>query len=411
MGLSKIFFLKEFLKGDFFMSETILKDKNQSEFASLLEKEEYLFIPGVGDVVHGTVMSVVRNEVKIDIGGITVGTIRGRELFHESEEYGSLKAGDAVEATVIESENEKGEIELSFRVAGNRKAWDTLHSLRDARVITKVKITDANKGGLMIRLGGVSGFLPVSQLSPEHYPRIPGGDKTKILERLKKYIGMEFDVKVLDVAEDEQKLIVSEKGAWEETQAGVISALHVGDIVDGTISAITDFGVFIEFGDNLEGLVHISEIAWQRIENPEDIVKVSDKVKAKIINIDGSKIFLSMKALQKDPWENVDTKYHIGQKVKGRVRKVNPFGLFVELDEDIHGLAHVSELSHDKSVDPANIAAPGDTLDFFIVSIEKKEHRLGLSLTKKEEPVSKEELATKEEKEKNVSSLESQSVK
>ncbi len=393
------------------MSETILKDKNQSEFASLLEKEEYLFIPGVGDVVHGTVMSVVRNEVKIDIGGITVGTIRGRELFHESEEYGSLKAGDAVEATVIESENEKGEIELSFRVAGNRKAWDTLHSLRDARVITKVKITDANKGGLMIRLGGVSGFLPVSQLSPEHYPRIPGGDKTKILERLKKYIGMEFDVKVLDVAEDEQKLIVSEKGAWEETQAGVISALHVGDIVDGTISAITDFGVFIEFGDNLEGLVHISEIAWQRIENPEDIVKVSDKVKAKIINIDGSKIFLSMKALQKDPWENVDTKYHIGQKVKGRVRKVNPFGLFVELDEDIHGLAHVSELSHDKSVDPANIAAPGDTLDFFIVSIEKKEHRLGLSLTKKEEPVSKEELATKEEKEKNVSSLESQSVK
>jgi len=411
LGLSKIFFLKEFLKGDFFMSETILKDKNQSEFASLLEKEEYLFIPGVGDVVHGTVMSVVRNEVKIDIGGITVGTIRGRELFHESEEYGSLKAGDAVEATVIESENEKGEIELSFRVAGNRKAWDTLHSLRDARVITKVKITDANKGGLMIRLGGVSGFLPVSQLSPEHYPRIPGGDKTKILERLKKYIGMEFDVKVLDVAEDEQKLIVSEKGAWEETQAGVISALHVGDIVDGTISAITDFGVFIEFGDNLEGLVHISEIAWQRIENPEDIVKVSDKVKAKIINIDGSKIFLSMKALQKDPWENVDTKYHIGQKVKGRVRKVNPFGLFVELDEDIHGLAHVSELSHDKSVDPANIAAPGDTLDFFIVSIEKKEHRLGLSLTKKEEPVSKEELATKEEKEKNVSSLESQSVK
>ena len=161
--------------------------------------------------------------------------------------------------------------------------------------ITEVKIMEANKGGLMVMWGNVSGFMPVSQLCPEHYPRIQGGDKTKILERLKSYIGQNFDSKVIDVNGDEGRLIVSEKAAWEERQKDVLSQYKAGDTVEGVVTVITDFGVFVEFGPGLEGLVHISELAWQRIDDPKDIVRSGEKIKAEIIKIDGSKIFLSMK--------------------------------------------------------------------------------------------------------------------
>ena len=222
--------------------------------------------------------------------------------------------------------------------------------------------------------------MPVSQLSPEHYPRIQGGDKNRILDRLKQYVGSMFEIKVIDVHEEEDKLIVSEKAAWEEKQRDVISSYKIGDIVEGIVTVITDFGVFVQFGENLEGLIHISEIAWQRIDDPKEVVRSGQKVKAEIIKIDGSKIFLSMKKLIDDPWKDVEKRYVIGTSVKGKVLKVNPFGLFVELDPEIHGLAHISELSDKSVTDPHQIAKPGDVVEFQIVSIEPKEHRLGLSI-------------------------------
>jgi len=233
---------------------------------------------------------------------------------------------------------------------------------------------------LMIKLGKTAGFLPVSQLAPEHYPRVPGGDKNRILDRLKSYVGQKFEVKVLDIDEKEDKLIVSEKAAWEDKQKEVISSYKVCDTVEGKVTAVTDFGVFVEFGDNLEGLIHISELAWQRIDDPADFVKVGNIVKAEIINIEGSKIFLSTKKLKDDPWKDVDKKYKVGQIVKGTVLKINPFGLFVELDKDIHGLAHISELSTKPIEDSKEIAKPGDVLEFKILSIEPTNHRLGLSI-------------------------------
>jgi len=186
--------------------------------------------------------------------------------------------------------------------------------------------------------------LPVSQLSPENYPRVSGGDKSKILEKLKEFVGKSVEVRIIDADERSEKLIVSEKAVWEEQQKDLIDKFKIGDTVEGTVTAVADFGVFVKF-ENLEGLVHISEIAWQRIEHPKDIVKVGQEVKAEIIAIEGSKIFLSMRKLLTDPWAEVAKKYDIGQKVTGKVLKINPFGLFVELDDDIHGLAHISELS------------------------------------------------------------------
>lgn len=346
-----------------------------SEFRKLLDDNSFTKIPKVGDIVTGRVISATSTEVRVDVDSYGTGVVRGKEFFDESAEHAELKVGDAVEATVIELENERGELELSFRYAGHQKAWSQLAELQRSGAVVPVEILDANKGGLMVRVGSIVGFLPVSQLSPEHYPRVPGGDKIKIFERLRTYVGAPFSVKVLDVNEREGKLIVSEKAAWEDAQRGVIAQYSLGQVIEGRVTAITDFGVFVEFGEHLEGLVHISELAWQRIENPGDRVAVGDPIKAAIIGIQGSKIFLSAKKLVRDPWQDIASRYAVGATVPGKVLKVNPFGLFVELDAEIHGLAHVSELEEK----PATPYAPGTTLDFVIVSIEPLQHRLGLS--------------------------------
>jgi len=371
--------------------------KPDSEFKKLLEDKQYFNLPKVGDLIKGAVISATKNEVHIDMGGIATGLVRGKECYSESEEYRNLKPGDEVEATVLELENENGEMELSFRYAGRQKAWKNIREVEESNQITEAVITDANKGGLMVKIGSTMGFLPVSQLSPEHYPRVPGGDKNRILEILKSYIGQKFEVKIIDTDEAEDKLIVSEKGAWEETQKDVINRFKIGQIVEGVVTAVTDFGIFVEF-DKLEGLIHISEIAWKRIDNPSDFVKVGETIKAEIIGIENSKIFLSMKKLQKDPWDGIETRYKIGEKVKGKVLKANPFGLFVELDQDIHGLAHISQLSHKPVTNVEDIAKAGDVIELYVVSMDAKNHRLGLSLIKPESK-KKAEALTEEKKE------------
>jgi ribosomal protein S1 len=358
----------------------VKKEEKQSEFSKLIADPQYVKFPKVGEVVTGTVVSASKNEVRLDIYGIKTGVVRSRELYNESEEYGHLKPGDQVEATVIELENENGEMELSFRYAGQQKAWESLKELMTSQKVITVKIADANKGGLMVKIGHIAGFLPVSQLIPEHYPRVEGGDRNKILDFLKKFVGQPLQVKVIDVDEKEDKLIVSEKAAWEEAQEKAVSKYKVGDKIKGKITAVTDFGAFVEFGDKMEGLVHISEIAWQRIDDPRDFVKVGEQVEAEIINIENTKIFLSMKKLQKDPWADVAKKYKVGEIVKGKVIKANPFGLFVELDSDIHGLAHISELSSKPISNVEEVAKAGDIIEFRIISIEPQDHRLGLSI-------------------------------
>ncbi|MDO8490086.1 MAG: S1 RNA-binding domain-containing protein [bacterium] len=380
---------------DIQITDTQTQENNSdSTFQKLLD-EFSIQLPKVGDVITGRVIHVSKNEVQLDIDGIATGVARGLELIDESGDYSNLKVGDEVAATVLELENETGMIELSFRSAGHKKAWDKLTELFKSGEMTQVKVTEANKGGLMVMWGNVPGFMPVSQLCPEHYPRIQGGDKNKILDRLKGYVGQMFDSKVIDVDADEGRLIVSEKAAWEERQKDVLSSFKAGDTIEGVVTVITDFGVFVEFGPGLEGLVHISELAWQRIDDPKDIVRQGEKIKAEIIKIDGSKIFLSMKKLIADPWTCVGDRYAIGQKVKGKVLKVNPFGFFVELDPEIHGLAHVSELSDKPGVTPDQIATSGDIMEFTVVSIEPKDHRLGLSLKKKRQE--KSEVASSEE--------------
>ncbi len=343
-------------------------------------------MPKVGDLVEAQVLNITKGEVYLDIDGLFIGMVRGRELVDESGRFSDLKPGDVVLATVVEAENEKGILELSFRSAGHLKAWQELEDLCKSGEIVEVKILDANKGGLLVQLRNMQGFLPVSQLSQDNYPRVDGGNKIKILEKLKSFIGKKFKVKVLDVDEKDDKLIVSEKDVFADARKAMVNQFKVGDIVTGRVTSIVDFGAFVEFyaptnpDNKLEGLVHISELAWQRVGHPKDILKVNEDVSAQIIGIDNDRVSLSIKKLTVDPWKKAVEKYQVGEKVNGKILKIDKFGAFVELDVNIQGLAHISELADQAVQNPEEVVKVGESYDFIIMSLDPDEHRLGLSL-------------------------------
>ncbi|PIR57021.1 MAG: 30S ribosomal protein S1 [Parcubacteria group bacterium CG10_big_fil_rev_8_21_14_0_10_41_35] len=359
---------------------TIRYSQGSGEMDSALKAHSSISMPKQGELLQGTVLDISKNGIIVDINGTLTGLVRGKELDDESGQYSKLNLGEKVEATVLDLENEQGILELSFRQAGHRKAWNYLSELLSSGEVVDAKIIDANKGGLMVKVGNVEGFLPVSQLTVEHYPRVEGGDKNRILDRLKAYANELFRVKVITVREKEEKLIVSEKAAWEKEQNALMSQYKVGDTVKGRATGVVDFGVFVEFGDGLEGLIHISELAWQRIDNPSDVMKVGDEIEAKIISMDDGRVSLSRKKLVEDPWKKASEKYKVGDEVEGIVLKINPYGAFVELDKDIHGLAHVSEVNKEREADLRALFKVGEKRKFKILSIEPAAHRLGLGI-------------------------------
>lgn len=373
------------------MAKTTVSKKD-SLMEKLINSKENPIMPKVGEMVEGEVIYVGRNEILVDINGVLTGLIRGYEAFDESGEYSDLKVGDKVNATVIELENEKGLLELSLRQAGHKKAWDKLKELKDSGEVVEVSVLDANKGGLLIKLNNIVGFLPVSQLAPEHYPRVIGGNKNKILEKLKTLVGGKLKVKVLDIKNEEGVLIVSERETESEERQKALASYKKGDVVEGMITGVVDFGAFMEFGEGLEGLIHISELGWQRIDNPRDLVKEGQKVKAQIIDITANKVSLSLKRLVKDPWEEIKDKYKIGDKVKGKVVKEHKFGAFVEIEPNIQGLAR-AESEADKER-----MQVGLELDFKITNFDPLDHKLGLALVKRNKMESKKESAQAKDK-------------
>lgn len=373
------------------------KEVSGNALDALLESS-HVHVPEAGGVVEGTVIAKESNNLLLDLGVLGIGIVYGVEMRDGMGIVNSLKTGDSIKAMVVELENDEGYVELSVRQASYEKAWADLEEKKEEKTTVPTKILDANKGGLLIEANGITGFLPVSQLSSEHYPRVEDGDKNKILELLKKLVGRELQVRILDADRESEKLIVSEKAAQSEKEMALISELKKGDTIEGEVSGVVDFGAFVKFhppgykeeqgvsavDTRLEGLVHISELAWQLIDNPREIVKTADQVKAKVIGIDDARISLSIKALKKDPWEEVEEKYTIGDEVEGKVDKINPFGAFVYLDRNIHGLAHISEF---KDVYPGKsmeeVLEQGETYRWKILSIEPKDHRMGLLFLKK----------------------------
>lgn len=336
------------------------------------------------DTVEGAIISLDKHEVWLDLGVQGTGLVVGRELEQATKD---LAIGDTLSASVIETESPEGYPILSLRKVAREKGWVVLEERFKNKESFGIVPFDANKGGMLIEVEGVRGFLPVSQLSSENYPRVTGADKDEILQRLGQLVGRTLMVRILDLDRSQNKLIVSEKEAQREFTEGKISNLKVGDKVKGIVTGVVDFGVFVNV-DGVEGLVHISEIAWDRVYNPSKYVKIGQEIDAVIIAIDQDKLSLSMKQLSDDPWAKEVSKLKEGTEVDGTITRITPFGAFVQVSPVVEALVHISELSDEHVADPNNLVKVGDKLKFRIISIDQEQHKLSLSLKKDSKSVS-----------------------
>ena len=345
-------------------------------------KPKTIKLPKLGELVEGEILEMKKNEIYVDLNGCFTGIIRGPEIVDASGRYSNLKTGDKITATVIAQDNEKGMVELSLRIAGHQRVWQDLKEIAKKEDIVEVLVEKANKGGLIVLYNKLSGFLPVSHLSPSHYPKVENGNKDKILEKLQKLIGQKLKVKILNIDPDKETIIFSEKRKDIPSIEENIKEkeMLIGQIVEAQVVGLTNFGAFVTFGNGQEGLIHISELSWERIEKVSDAVKMGDKLKAKVIglNSDG-KFSLSLKQITPNPWEKVARSYKVGDIIQAKVTKITPFGIFAKIKEGVQGLAHISELSS-SSADPEEVAKVGQTLKFKIISLEPENQRLGLSL-------------------------------
>jgi small subunit ribosomal protein S1 len=303
-----------------------------------------------GDVVEGAITSVRKNEIWIDLGAKGVGVVLRREIGHGQ----ALEVGQSVTVSVIDPEMDEGYALLSMKRAVKDRGWDEVQRLFDDQEVVEIMPYDANRGGLLVELEGIRGFLPVSQLAAGHYPRVSGADKDEILQKLNALTNAPLRVRILDVSRKDNKLIFSEKEAVKGDMQARFAELKVGDVVEGIVTGVIDFGAFVNV-DGIEGLIHISEISWERVDNPRNYVKVGETAKAKIIAIDKDRLSLSLKQMTEDPWLSEVKAFKKGDVVEGKVTRITPFGAFVQLSASVEALVHVSEMSDDETVDPENL--------------------------------------------------------
>ena len=330
------------------------------------------------EVVDGTILSVRKHEVLVDLGPLGVGLVPRREIGFGK----TLNEGDPVTASVVDTGLDNGYALLSLRKAAKDRGWDEVQRIVDAGEVVEVAAYDANRGGLLIEYEGVRGFLPVSQLSAEHYPRVGSSDKDEILQRLNGLVGKSISVRILDADKKANKLIFSEKEAIKDGLAERFEKLKVGDTVTGVVTGVVDFGAFVNV-EGIEGLIHISEISWERVNNPADYVKVGQQVEAKIIAIDKDRLSLSLKQLQEDPWLKEVDQFKVGSTVEGTVTRITPFGAFVQISPAVEALVHVSELGEGEGADPEKVFTLNERKEFRVLEIEKENRKISLSLKKK----------------------------
>lgn len=356
-----------------------------------------------GELLEVKILQNLKTKILVDVQGLTLGIIPEQEF---SPEMGNPKEGDKILAYVLTVENDDGYVVLSLRRADKERILKILQEKFETGQVLPVKTTDANKGGLLCQFGEYEGFLPVSQLASSHYPKVSSGNRDEIFNRLKSLVGQTFQVKILNFEPNSGKLIFSEKAAGDIVQQEKIKNIEVGQIYEGEITGIVDFGLFVKVkisaSDEVEGLVHISEVSWEHVDDLGKNFKIGQKVKIQVISTEDNRLSLSIKKLLSDPWLKLTNSYKKGQKVEAKVTKITPFGAFVKVG-GVDGLVHISELG-DKITDPKEVVEEGKSYQFEIMAIEPEIHRLNLSLKKvKKEKVEKvEKIEKKKVKEKSV---------
>ena len=348
------------------------RQKKQSLMGKLMSETKNP--PSVGDLVEGPVIAIEKASVYVDLAPYGTGIIYGREFIVAREK---INVGDVIAAKVVGNDHDEGYWELSLKEARQAIVWSEAEAAIASKTIFELPVKEANKGGLILEWQGISGFLPASQLKPEHYPRVEDGDKDRILEELKKLLGQKIAVAIIGANPKEGKLIFSEKNPEQKEKEKIVEKYSIGDVLDGEITGIVDFGVFVKVEDGLEGLVHISEMDWALVENPKLLYKVGDKIRVKVIDVKDGKISLSIKALKPNPWVEAGKKYKKDQLVKGVVIKFNKHGALASIEEGVAGLVHVSEFGGEEKL--REKLELGKTYPFKIALFDAKEQKMALS--------------------------------
>lgn len=358
----------------------------------LLAEEEKSKPLAENDTIEGTVVSVTKAGIWLDLGVYGTGLAVGADAAEAG--YKDSLPGDKISAAVVVPEMDEGYALLSLKKASREKIWDRLTEIKQSGEILSIKPFDANKGGLLIEFEGVKGFLPVSQLSTEHYPRV--SDKDEILNRLMALTSQNLSLVILDVDKKEGKLIFSEKEANKDAVSEVISGIEIGAKVKGKVTGVVDFGIFMNI-DGIEGLVHISEISWDRVEDPSKFAKVGDNIDVVVIGKDHDKVSLSLKRLLADPWAKEVSHIKVGDEIEGEVTRITPFGAFVRVTKSVEALVHISELSEDHIANPSEVVEVAGKYTFKVISVDIDNHKLALSLKEMGKKTSKKVVAKKEE--------------
>lgn len=357
------------------------KDASSSKDPMQHAITETPFPPKDGDIIEGAVLAKEKNTLYVDLGIFGTGIIYGREFLNARDIIKNTKIDDVIAAKIVDLENDKGYVELSLKEAKQAVVWQEAEAALKGKQTYELAVKEANKGGLLMEWQGVLGFLPASQLKPEHYPRVEDGDKDRIESELKKLIGEKLEVSIIAAEREEGKLIFSEKSPASPEREKIVSKYSVGDVVNGEVTGAVDFGVFVKIEDGLEGLIHISEMDWALVENPRERFPQGSQIEAKIIEIKDDKISLSVKALKENPWKKAAEKYKKDTTVQGVVIKFNKYGALVSIEEGVAGLIHVSEFGSMEKLEEA--LELGKTYDFTISLFEPNEQRMTLVMSDK----------------------------
>jgi len=359
--------------------------ENHENMASLLEKEGLgLDLPKVGEIRTGVIASITPQQILVSVGTKSEGVISGRELEAiPPEEREKLQVNQEIPVYVVHPEDSNGNIVLSYVKAREETDWKKVEEMRDSKEVYHSKIIGYNKGGLIVPVFGLRGFIPASQISLSRRAAMGSGETPE--QRWSKMVGEEIDVIVIEVDRERRRLILSERAATPETRETlkerVIETLTEGEIRTGRVTSLADFGAFVNIS-GADGLVHLSEISWDRIKHPSEVLQVGQEVTVKVISVDREKrrIGLSIRQTQNDPWLERAAKYQVGMLVEGVITRLTKFGAFARLEEDIEGLIHISEISEKRIEHPKEVLKEGEKVTLRIVKIAPENHRIGLSL-------------------------------
>jgi len=361
------------------------QNNNQSMESLLASDSLSIDLPKAGEIRKGTIASISQNQILISIGAKSEGVVAGKELEQlTEEERAGLSVGQELDVFVIIPEDNNGNVVLSLKRAFEQIAWENVEKMITDESVFDTKIIGFNKGGLIAAVGNLRGFIPSSQISAVRRAQSTG-DKPE--QRYQKMVGQPISVRIVEVDRERRRLILSERATSNESRSElkerVISELEEGKTYTGRVTSLADFGAFVNI-NGADGLVHLSEISWDHVTHPKEVLEVGQEVNVKVINIDREKrrIGLSIRALQDDPWKNRMEKFSVGQLVEGAITRLTKFGAFARLEGDIEGLIHISELSENRVEHPKEVLHEGDVKTLRIIRIDPDQHRIGLSLRK-----------------------------